>query len=80
MMSNICGRLIQNTLTASFEKAMLDGIPPHLRKAREHELQYVFHSDGWFLLYCITVLLKNGKLQEPTEGQRKSLTTLIVNI
>ena len=37
-----------------------------------------FHADGWFLLHCLTALLKNGKLKEPTEGQRKSLMTLIV--
>lgn len=67
-------------LKAPFVQAMLEGIPPHLRKVREHELQYIFHSDGWFLLHCVTVLLKNGKLQEPTEGQRKSLMTLIANI
>lgn len=69
-----------DVLKAPFVKAMLEGIPPHLRKVREHELQYLFHSDGWFLLYCVTVLLKNGKLQEPTEGQRKSLMTLLANI
>ncbi len=68
------------TLKAPFVQAMLAGIPPHLRKAREHELQYVFHSDGWFLLYCVIVLLKNGKLQTPTEGQRKSLMTLLADI
>lgn len=67
-------------LKAPFVKAMLEGIPPHLRKVREHELQYVFHSDGWFLLHCVTVLLKNGKLQKPTEGQRKSLMTLLADI
>ena len=67
-------------LKAPFVKAMLEGIPPHLRKVREHELQYVFHSDGYFLLHCITVLLKSGKLKEPAEGQRKSLMTLLVNI
>ena len=47
-------------------------------KNKAYELQFVFHSDGWFLLHCITALLKNGKLKEPTEGQRKSLMTLIV--
>lgn len=43
------------------------------------ELQFLFQSDGFFLLHCITTLLKNGKLKEPTEGQRKTLATLIVN-
>lgn len=64
-------------LKIPFVKAMLEEIPPHLRKVREHELQYVFHSDGWFLLHCVTVLLKNGKLHEPAKGQRKALSTII---
>jgi len=45
---------------------------------KEYELQFVF-SDGWFLLHCIHALLKNGKLKEPTEGQKKSLMTLIAS-
>ena len=44
------------------------------------KFQFVFHGDGWFLVHCTTALLKNGKLKEPTEGQRKALTTLITNI
>ncbi len=51
-----------------------------LKKVKEYELQFIFHSDVWFLVRCITVLLKNGKLKEPTEGQKKSLTTLIANV
>ncbi len=65
-------------LKAPYTKAMLDSVPVHLRKMKEYELQFVFHSDGWFLLHCITTLLQNGKLKEPTEGQRKALTTMIV--
>jgi len=48
-----------------------------MRKVKEYELQFVFHSDGWFLLHCIVALLNNGKMHPPTEGQRKALTTLI---
>lgn len=65
------------TLKVPYKKAILDSVPSHLRKIKEYELQFLFHSDGWFLLHCITTLLKNGKLQLPTENQRKSLTTLI---
>ena len=65
-------------LKIPFVEAMLEAIPPHLRKVREHELQYVFHSDPWFLLHCVMILLKNGKLHEPTKGQRKALCTVIV--
>jgi hypothetical protein len=49
--------------------------PPRLK---EYELQFTFHSDGWFLLHRIVALLKSGKLLPPTEGQKKMLTTLIV--
>lgn len=66
-------------LKAPYAQAVLESVPAHLKKAKAYELQLVFHSDGWFLLHCITTLLKNGKLKKPTEGQRKSLTTLIIN-
>ena len=66
-------------LKAPYAQAVLSSVPAHLRKVKAYELQFVFCADGWFLLYCITVLLKNGKLRKPTEDQRKSLTTLIVN-
>ena len=67
-------------LKSDYTNAVLESVPAHLRKIKEYELQFVFHSDGWFLAHCITELLKNGKLREPTESQRKSLTTLIANI
>ena len=66
-------------LKAPYAKAVLQSVPAHLKKVKAYELQYVFYSDGWFLLHCITALLQNGKLKEPTEEQRKALTTLIVN-
>ena len=65
-------------LKAPYVKAVLESLPAHLRKIKAYELQFVFHADGWFLLHCITALLKNGKLKLPTEGQRKALTTLII--
>ena len=67
-------------LKAPYAEAMLESVPAHLRKVKAYELQFVFHADGWFLVHCITTLLKNGKLQEPTEGQKKSLTTIIANL
>lgn len=63
---------------APYAEAMLKSVPAHLRKIMEYELQFVFHSDGWFLLHCIVALLENGKLKAPTEGQKKALTTLLV--
>ena len=67
-------------LKAPYVEAVLESVPVHLKKVKEYELQFVFHADGWFLVHCITALLKNGKLKEPTEGQKKSLTTLIANV
>ena len=69
-----------DALKAPYAKAVLESVPAHLRKVKEYELQFVFHADGWFLVHCITTLLKNGKLKEPTKGQRKSSTILITNV
>ena len=62
-----------------YSDAVLAGVPERLRKIAEYELQYVFNCDGWFLLHCITALLENGKLKPPTDGQKKSLMTLIIS-
>lgn len=67
-------------IKAPYAQAMLKSVPAHLRKAEAFELQFVFHSDGWFLIHCIAALLKNGKMKLPTQGQRKALTTLIMNV
>ncbi|MBE6608746.1 MAG: RNA polymerase sigma factor [Ruminococcaceae bacterium] len=67
-------------LKSAYAEAALKTVPAHLKKIREYELQFLFHSDGWFLIHCIKTLLNNGKLKEPTDGQRKSLTTLIANV
>ncbi len=67
-----------DALKAPYVKALLDATPDHLKKITVYESQYIFYSDGWFLLHCIMTLLRNGKLKEPTEGQRKALTTLLI--
>lgn len=67
-----------DALKAPYIKAMLSGLPEHIRKMLAFELQYLFCSDGLFLLHCINTLLENGKLKLPTDGQKKSLTTLII--
>lgn len=64
-------------LKAPYAEAALRSVPAHLRKVNEFELQFVFHSDGWFLLHCVLALLRNGKLKEPTDGQRRALMTII---
>lgn len=65
-------------LKAPCAEETLKAVPAHLRKSKEYDLQYVFHSDGMFIWHCIAALLENGKLKEPTEGQKKALSTLIV--
>lgn len=67
-----------DALKAPYAKAVLETVPQHLRKIKEYELQFIYHSDGWFLLHSIHALLENEKLKAPTKGQRKALTTLIV--
>lgn len=67
-----------DALKEPYVEAVLKTVPVHLRKIQEYELQSLFNFDGWFLLHCITALVNNGKLKLPTEGQRKSLTTIIV--
>ncbi len=67
-----------DAIKVPYVKAVLDSVPAHLRRAKEYELQFTFHSDGWFLLHCIVTLLNNGKLTPPTEEQRKALTTIIL--
>ena len=62
---------------APYIEAVLAGTPAHLRKTAEYELQFIFGSDGWFLLHCIVALLDAGKLRLPKEEQRKALMTLI---
>ena len=49
----------------TYAEAVLESVPAHLRNVKEYELQFVFHADGWFLVHCITTLLKNGKLKKP---------------
>ena len=66
-----------DALKVPYQKALLGMTPAHLKKVTEFELQYTFHSDSWFLLHCINTLVENGKLKEPTEGQHKSLMTLL---
>lgn len=65
-------------LKAPYVKAVMEQTPQQLKKARQFGHQYIFYSDGWFILYCLKTLIENGKLKLPSEEQRKSLTTVIV--
>ena len=66
-------------IKAPYIEAVLNSVPTHMRRVKEYELQYLFHSDGWFMLHCVVALLNSGKLQIPTEGQKKMLSTLIIH-
>ncbi len=50
----------------------------HMRRAQSYMQQFLFASDGFFLLHCIKALLACEKIQEPTAKQRKALTTVIM--
>ncbi len=65
-------------LKKEYADAVLKEIPVQLQNMKKYGLQYIFHNDAWFVLHCIKALLANGKLKEPTDDQKKSLTTLIV--
>ncbi len=59
-------------------KVVIENTPKHVQKMQTYGLQYIFYSDGWFLLYSVKELLKCGKLKLPADQQRLSLSTLIM--
>lgn len=65
-------------LKKEYVDAVLKETPKQLQIMKKYGLQYIFFNDGWFILHCIKALLANGKLKEPTEAQKKSLTTIII--
>lgn len=52
--------------------------PKHLRKQKEFGLQYLFHSDGWFMIYAKKALVESGRLKPLKEEQRISATEVLV--
>lgn len=67
-----------NTLREPYIKAVLKETPSHLHTMQKYGLQYIFYSDGWFILHCLKELVNNGKLKPPTEEQKQALTTIII--
>ena len=65
-------------LKKEYVDADLRETPKHLHTMEKYGLQYIFYSDAWFILHCIKALLANGKLKEPTEEQKRSLSTIII--
>lgn len=65
-------------LKAPFIKEILQNTPAQLLKMQKFVLQYIFYSDGWFLLHCLKALTNSGKLKQPNKAQKRSLSTIIV--
>lgn len=52
--------------------------PSHLRKQREFGLQFLFHADGWFMLYAQKALVESGKLRPVREEQRLGVSQILL--
>ena len=65
-------------LREPYVRAILEGLPAHMRKVKEYETQYIFYSDGRFVWHCLKSLLDSGKLKVPEEAQKKALSTLLM--
>ncbi len=66
-------------LKKPYMDAVLDATPKQLHKMQEFSLQFVFSSDGWFILHCLKELVSNGKLNLPTEEQKAALSKIIIH-
>ena len=65
-------------LKAEGMKVAQSKTPEHMKKAAAYGLQHIFLSDGRFIIYMLNKLVECGKLQLPTEQQRKSLCAVLV--
>ena len=61
-----------------YVRAVLEGLPAHMRKIKEFETQFIFFSDGRFVFHCMKNLVSSGKLKVPEEAQKKALSTLMM--
>lgn len=60
-------------------RAMLERTPSHLKTAQAFTLQYIFGSDGWFLLHAAMRLVQQGLLTPPQGGAAQSMTTIFLS-
>ena len=67
-------------LREPYVRALVESVPPHMRKAREFEAQFILFADGRFAFHCIKNLLDSGKLKLPEEAQKKALSTLLMPV
>lgn len=63
----------------SFVEVVLKETPKHLHRMQQYGLQFLFFSDGWFILHCLKELVNSGKLQPPSEEQKLALSRLILH-
>jgi len=61
-----------------YVRTVMENTPPHLKTMQKFGLQYIFYSDGWFLIHCLKNLVNSGRLKLPTEDQKQSLTAISV--
>lgn len=74
-------RSYANELCALKEKMLgelLKITPDHMKNVQRCLSQYMFNSDGLFLLHCIKRLIADGKLTPPTEDERSSVATILI--
>ena len=67
-----------DALKAPFVKAVMDATPAHLRRVQASVMQQLFYTNGWFILHCLKILVDTGRLQPPSEEQKKALSTIVV--
>jgi len=65
-------------LKKPYIEAVMEATPSHLHKMQKFGLQFLFTSDGWFILHCMKALIANGKLKMPTEEQKQALSTVVI--
>lgn len=65
-------------LKAPYAKALTDAVPEHMKKVQDYINAFIFNADGFFIYSCLKALVDSGKLREPTEEEKKTLTTLII--
>jgi hypothetical protein len=64
----------------AYKNAVLkrEQLPPHLEKQRKFELQNLFHSDGWFMLYAKQALVESKRLKLVEESQKDNVTEIVL--
>lgn len=54
-----------------------DPMPKHIRIQQEYMMQFLFHSDGWFMMYAKDALVDSGRLKLVDGEQKWSVTEML---